>query len=102
MRTRFTLKKGTHCDDTAFTDQLKRELKVTFGDDKEVTGDDTELVEEDLVVLGGILDKEGWVVREKGVDTFDFFLGLCFNHWGNSMWLLCQCWCVAYLALYLL
>lgn len=51
-------------------------------------GDDTEFVEEDLVVLGGIFDKEGWVVGEEGVNTLDLFVGLCFNHWGDSMWLL--------------
>ena len=72
---------------------------LTFGDDEEVVGDDTELVEEDLVVLRGILDKEGRVVGEEGVDTFNLLVGLCLDHWWDSLWLLCQCWCVTYFEL---
>lgn len=61
--------------------------------------DDTELVEEDLVVLRGILDKEGWVVGEERVDTLNVLVSLCLNHWCDAVWLLCQCWCVAYFPL---
>lgn len=72
---------------------------LTFGDDKEVVRDDTKLVEEDLMVLRGISDKEVRVVGEEGVDTFNMLVGLCLNHWCDPMWLLCQCWRVAYFAL---
>ena len=62
-----------------------------------MAGDDTVLVEEDFVFFRGILDKEGWVMGEEGIDLFHLFLRLGLD--SKSVGLLGQCWRVANLTL---